>query len=84
MCLLLLFWLKAQTQNEALQAIYHSKHPRKREQKCLVEVAARAAARTGHLMLLQTVQMLLSQGRAGTGGCYHTSGRDTAKVTHCR
>lgn len=55
-----------------------------REEKCLVEVAARAAARTGHFMLLQTLQMLLSQGRAGTGGSDHTSGRDTAKVTHCR
>lgn len=38
------------------------------EEKGLVEVAARAAAHTGHLMLLQTVQMLLSQGTAGTGG----------------
>lgn len=29
MCLWLLFWLKAQIQNEALQAIYHSKSNRK-------------------------------------------------------
>lgn len=54
-----------------------------KEEKCLVEVAARAAARTARLMPLQKVQMLLSQGTEEQEAAL-TSGRDTAKVTHCR
>lgn len=64
MCLWLLFWLKAQIQNEALQAIYHSKSNKKTGKAFIVEVAAQAAVRTSYLTFLWKFQMQLFQGRA--------------------
>lgn len=83
MCLWLLFWLKAQTQNEALQALYHSKDPRKRGEVFSGSGSPSSCTHSPFSASAEGSDAALP-GHRGAGGCSHTSGRDTAKVTHCR